>query len=819
MPENCGMAFVVIQHLDPKYRGIMPELLQRATSMQVFQATDQLKIKENCVYVIPPNKSMSMLNGALYLFPLKETQGLRLPIDVFFKSLALDKQEKSIGIILSGMGSDGSLGVKAIKEKYGVVLVQDPLEAKFEGMPQSAIEAVTADSIASATELPFKLINILKFSDIKRSNLLLDTKHQSYLNKIVIILREQTGHDFSQYKKNTLMRRIERRKGIHHINKIDSYERFLQDNPQEIEILFKELLIGVTAFFRDDKLWDALRNKVIPQLIKNLPDKYVLRAWIPACSTGEEAYSLAIVFKEVLEEFGKNRNLSLQIFATDLDVNAIEKARKGYFQKNIEEEVSKARLNQFFKVQHDGYVINNTIREMIVFAPQNVIKDPPFTKLDILSCRNMLIYMETGLQQKLMALFNYSLNLGGILILGSSETLGSKALGFSDVDAKIKIFKRTNLNTVPELIDFPSSFHKGKVINTIKEVAKMEENIQTLADKLLLEHFVPPSTLVNEKGDILYISGRTGKYLEPVAGKANWNVYAMARKGLAEVLPSAFRQAKKSYDPIIIRDIKVGTNGGSQFIDLTVQRLTSPEALKNMFMIVFTDTVQHQIMENSTNLKTTKNNANQEGKLELELQRSHEELQLTREEMQTSQEELRSTNEELQSTNEELQSTNEELTTSKEEMQSLNEELQTVNVELQSKINDFEKANSDMKNLLNSIEIATLFLDKDLNIRRFTDQTLQIFKIRTSDVGRPFTDIVMHLDYPEMDEHARQVLKNLVPIERSILSNTSKWYKVRIMPYRTADDRIDGLVITFSDITEAKVLELELKKANEALKN
>jgi two-component system, chemotaxis family, CheB/CheR fusion protein len=808
MPKDSGMAFVIIQHLDPNHAGIMPELLQRITSMNVSQASDGLKVKPDCVYVIPPNKSLSILNGNLHLFDPVESRGLRLPIDIFLRSLAIDMQEKSIGVILSGMGSDGSLGLKAIKEQNGIVLVQDPASAKFDGMPRSATEAVIADIVAPAEELPAKLIAYLKYIPAVKSDPDIDSKSQSNLDKIIILLREQSGHDFSLYKKNTLFRRIERRKGIHQIEKIASYVRFLQENPKEVEILFKELLIGVTSFFRDAAVWEMLKQNILPALLEELPHGYVLRAWVSGCSTGEEAYSLAMVFKEALEGIKYHKNLTLQIFATDLDLDAIEKARKGMFSSNITADVSPERLSKFFTVEPEGFRLNTAIREMVVFANQNVIKDPPFTKLDILTCRNMLIYMEPELQKKVIALFNYSLNPGGTMVLGTAETLGNFKEGFEEIDPKLKIFKRSGTYQASELIDFPSSFHHKKVaIPNIKTSAKPVENIQVLTDQLLLQRFAPASVLINATGDILYMTGRIGKYLEPVAGKANWNIHAMARPGLREVLPVALRKALQNFDPIIVRNVIVGANGGTHFADVTVQRIETPDSLRGMVIIIFMD-LPVVIENDHKDFKTGKRRSSGRQKdLEFELQRSYEDLQSTREEMQTSQEELKSTNEELQSTNEELQSTNEELTTSKEEMQSLNEELQTVNVELQSKVSDFLRANDDMKNLLNSIEIATLFLDRDLNIRRFTDQVSNIIKLRNTDIGRPFTDLVTDLEYPEIDLHARQVLKTLVSVEKAITTHNNRWFNVRIMPYRTIDDRIDGLVITFIDITIAKKAE------------
>ena len=818
MPKNTGLAFVIIQHLDPDHIGIMPELLQRITQMKVVQATDQLNVKSNYVYVIPPNKSMSLLNGALHLFDPVVSRGLRLPIDIFFRSMADDKQDKSIGIILSGMGSDGSLGLKAIKENGGTVLVQKPESAKFDGMPRSAISAVYTDIVAPAEELPAKLINFLKSAPPTMLDAEIDNKNKSNLDKIIILLREMSGHDFSSYKKNTLFRRIERRKGIHQIDKTQHYVRFLQENPEEIDILFKELLIGVTSFFRDPTVWDELKETVLPPLLRELPHGHVLRAWVPACSTGEEAYSLAIIFKEVIEKENLYQNLTLQIFATDLDQDAITKARKGFFPKNIVADVSPERIRKFFVSEADGYRVNNTIREMVVFAPQNVIKDSPFTKIDILTCRNMLIYMEAGLQKKILALFNYSLNIGGIMVLGSAESLGQQQDSFQEINPKLKIFKCLKTLISSELVDFPSSFFRSKFISSEKAFTKTVENIQSLTDHFIIQNYSPASVLVNVNGDILYITGRTGKYIEPAAGKANWNIHAMARKGLQQVLPSAFRKAVQSTNPVVIHNLKIGNSNELQTVTLTIKQIENPEALRGMVIILFSDVATNLEIDSIRTQKKKRISTNREKELETELHQSHEELQSTREEMQTSQEELKSINEELQSTNEELQSTNEELTTSKEEMQSLNEELQTVNIELQSKVNDHARSNDDMKNLLNSTEIATLFLDKELNIRRYTEQATKIFKLRDTDISRPFTDLVTDLQYPMIENHARKVMKDLASHETAVATKDKRWFNVRIMPYRTLDDRIDGLVMTFMDITLSKKLEIKLKEANEALK-
>jgi len=810
-PKESGIAYVVIQHLDPTQKGMLPELLQRVSKMKVFQVKDQMVVEPNRIYVIPPNKSMSILMGVLYLFEPMESRGMRLPIDFFLRSLADDRKELSIGLILSGMGSDGSIGCRAIKEKGGILMVQDPGTAKFDSMPRNAIDAALIDIIAPANELPKKLIDFLKFTPVIKPEEQEDVKNKSSIEKVIILLRIHTGNDFSLYKKNTIYRRIERRMGVHKIDKISSYVLFLQENPKEMDFLFKELMIGVTNFFRDVAVWGKLKDTYLPDIIGNLPSNSVLRAWVPGCSTGEEAYSLGIVFKEALEEANPHGGISLQIFATDLDTAAISVARKGIYSENIIADVSPERLNRFFVKTDEGYRLNTEIREMVVFAPHNIIMHPPFTKLDILSCRNLLIYMDPELQYKLLGLFYYSLNPEGIMLLGSAETLGKQSHFFTPLDSKLKIFKRNDNRQLPDLDNFPSSFFRTKPANPDKAVTiGSTANIQSLTDQLLLQQFSPAGVLVNENGDILYISGHIGKYMEPAVGKANMNIFAMLREGLHNEFPLAFRKALLKKEKVVLKNIKVGTNGSSYGVDVNIHCLDNPESLKGTVLIIFSDAPE--IIEpgllNTTGKKPTK--SIMQRKLEEELQQTRIEMQNTLEEMQTSQEELKSTNEELQSTNEELQSTNEELTTSKEEMQSLNEELQTVNYELQSKVDDFSRVNNDMKNLLNSTEIATLFLDKDLNIRRFTLQANKIFKMIKSDIGRPFTDLVTDLIYPGLADDSREVLNSLVFIQKQIASKDGQWFSIRIMPYRTYDDKIDGLVITFINLSDIKQVEGKL---------
>jgi two-component system CheB/CheR fusion protein len=823
VPKGSDLAFVIVQHLDPTRRGIMPELLQRSTGMKVFQVKDRTLVQPNCVYVIPPNKDMSILHGVLHLLDPVSPRGLRLPIDFFLRSLAQDQQEHSIGVILSGMGSDGTLGLRAIKEKGGVVLVQDPATAKFDGMPRSAIDSGLADIVAPVDELPGRILAYLKRTPrLLKIEPVLEDKTRNALEKAIILLRTHTGHDFFLYKKNTLHRRIERRMGIHQIDKMANYVRYLQENPQELDLLFKELLIGVTSFFRDPAVWEALRSEILPALIASRPDGHVLRAWVPGCSTGEEAYSLAMAFKEAMDKLKRRKKVTLQVFATDLDKDAINHARQGAYPENISADVTPRQMSRFFIKGEQGCRVTAEIRGMVTFAPQSIIMDPPFTKLDILSCRNLLIYLAAEMQKKLIPLFHYSLTPGGVLLLGSAETVGTFTDLFVPLNNKLRIFERTRAALRPEPIEFPSSFASPLPDGTeLRPPRKSQPSLQSVADQLILEQYARPALLVDDKGNILYVSGRTGKYLEPALGKANWNIFVMAREGLRYELSAAFHKALEEKSPVTVHGVKVGTNGGKQFVDFTVRRLEEPESLRGLVMIVFTDADEPPATDvPGRPAKAGKTSAGSSARLE-ELRRKYEsarmEAQTTREEMQTSQEELRSTNEEQQSTNEELQSTNEELTTSKEEMQSLNEELQTVNTELQAKVDELSRSSNDMKNLLNSTDIAILFLDNHLNVRRFTSQATKIVKLIPGDVGRPVTDLASDLLYPELRADAREVLQKLGFSEKPVKTTDGRWFTVRIMPYRTQDDRIDGLVITLADITVAKNLELQLREKHAVL--
>ncbi len=819
VPKWSGMAFVVIQHLSPNHVGNLPELLQRATPMKVQQVDEAVRVKPDCVYVIPPNKDMTISDRILHLQESDVKHGLRLPIDTFLRSLAADCGEQSIGVILSGMGSDGTLGMCAIKEQGGLTLVQDPASAKFDSMPKSVDNAGFADIIAPAEELPAKIVNYLGYAAPRwTTEQGLRDKEQSNFEKITAILKAKTRHDFSLYKPTSVYRRIERRMAVYKIAAIADYARFLEKNAQEVELLFKELLIGVTSFFRDAAMWEELKAEAVPKILAAYPEGGALRAWSCGCSTGEEAYSLAMLFREALDQVRQPENFTLQIFATDLDADAIDKARRGLYAAKIEDDVSPERLQRFFIKEDAMYRVSREIREMVTFAQQNAIMDPPFTKLDILLCRNLLIYLTTDLQKQLLPLFHYSLKPGGLLFLGSAETVGSQIDLFTAASIKSKLFWCNNTMMHNALVSFPTSLTATSTASKHQEslMLKTADNLQALADGLILQHFAAPTVLVNDQGDILYISGRTGKYLEPAAGKANMNIFAMVRDGLQYKLDGAFSKVVRQSEPVTVRAALTSGDNGMQAVDMTLMKVEKPETLRGMVLISFKDvTLPPKVRRRRTGALS---DSNQVETIEMELLKNREDLRTTREEMQTAHEELKSTNEELQSTNEELQSTNEELTTSKEEMQSMNEELQSVNSEQSTRLEEFMQVNSDMENLLNSTEVVTIFLDEHLQVRRFTTGANRLFNLIPGDVGRPLTDIVSNLNYPEFYEHVQDVLRRMISVENQVSTADGRWVLVRIMPYRTIDKRINGVVITCSDITAAKKVENELLAEIERLK-
>lgn len=812
MPESSGMAFIVVTHLDPDHVSIMPELIQKSTKMKLFQAEDGMKIEPNHVYVAPANRDLAILHGIIQLIEPIEAHGFRLPIDFFFKSLSADLGEKAICIILSGMASDGTAGLKAVKSELGMVMVQEPKSAKFDGMPGSAIKTGLADYILPPEEMPEQLI---KYTSQKAKGFLFDSatddgKIPDSFQKIFILLRTHTGHDFSLYKQNTIYRRIERRMSISQLDTLPNYIRLLQENPAEIESLFKELLIGVTNFFRDPESFEKLKT-VFLELVKSKPDNGQIRIWVPGCYTGEEAYSVAIILRECMDEVKKYFNV--QIFATDIDSSAIEKARTGSF-SGIEADVDQERLSRFFTSEGNLFHIKKEIREMMVFAPQSIIKDPPFTKLDLISCRNLLIYLNTELQKKIIPLFHYSLLPNGILFLGSSETIGGFVDLFSMVDKKWKIYKRRDsIYSTQPFIEFPVSRSIRKTNEIVMEKNEII-NVTQLAEKIILQSYSPNCVIIAENGDIIYIHGRTGKYLELTNGAAKMNIFEMAREGLQQELPLLIRKVLSGKKSLTAEGIKVKNNGSSQLINLTVQFVKEPAVMKGSLLIIFEDVKPQKTILTSKKIHYEKKSEKIIKDLEHELKSTKENLRSTIEELETSNEELKSTNEEMQSTNEEMQSSNEELETSKEELQSLNEELITVNTELQNKNDELSTINNDMKNLMDSINIPTIFLDNNLHIKRFTFHATKVVNLIPSDIGRPINHIVNNLKYDNFFEDAKEVLRTLVFKEIELQSKDGLWYQMRILPYRTMNNVIEGVVITFSDINILKTSSEKINKLN-----
>jgi len=816
MPADSGMAFVLIPHLSPEHKSIMPELLSRHTGMSVVQAENGMPVKPNSVYIIPPDKDMSILGGALQLFEPVERRGIRHPIDFFFRSLAQDQGEKSACIILSGTGTEGTQGLKEIKGEGGLVLAQDPKTAKYDGMPASAVATGLADYVLSPDKMPACLLAYVKSPAHRLHEELEQTgsKPIDALQKMFVLIRQKTGHDFSRYKHNTVLRRVERRMAVLQLESHADYVTYLRNNPQEIDTLFKELLIRVTNFFRDPEAFDVLREKALPLIFKDHPSSLPVRVWIPGCSTGEEAYSLAILFHEY--NLTLKERFRVQIFASDIDGGSIEIARSGMYPTSITVDVTPERLGRYFTKKDTVYKVKDEIRETVIFAEHDINKDPPFSKMDLISCRNLLIYMGAELQQRIVPLFRYALNPEGVLFLGSSETIGDNTDLFSVVDKKWRIFKahRTGLALkAPANLRaaMPAAFPPAPL--TVAEGKRTRDaGIAEVAENMLLARHTPSCAVVDRQGIIVFLHGRTGKYLEPASGRAAMNILDMAREGLQPELRAALRKASAKKGDVSLKGLRVRTNGSYQTVILDVHYIREPERLEGLLLVAFTDVPEPKAEKTGQPRTASDKKLRQRiEELEFEVKFAKEHLQTVVEEMETSQEELQSSNEELQSANEELQSSNEELETSKEELQSSNEELMTVNAELQGKMDDLAEVNNDMTNLLASTRIATIFLDNDLRIKRYTSDATAIINLIQSDVGRPLNDISRKIEYPDLIQDAGTVQRTLAMKEQVVRHQEGGWYLVRTIPYRTSANVIEGVVITFVDITEQKRLQTTLQ--------
>jgi two-component system CheB/CheR fusion protein len=817
MPDDSGMTFVLVPHLAPEHKSIMAELLKRYTKMEVFQAEDGMRANPNCVYIIPPNKDIGMLKGTLQLLEPVVARGLRHSIDFFFRSLAEDQGERAVCIVLSGTGTEGALGLRAIKEKGGLVLVQDPKTARYDGMPGSAIATGLVDHILPPDKMPEQLLRYITHPDARPliPAAISESGSPEPLQNIIALIRSLTKHDFSLYKQNTILRRIEKRMAILQVGSMADYVAYLRSDPKEIELLFRELLIRVTNFFRDPEVFEIIKKKALPLLFKDRPPEQPVRIWVPACSTGEEAYSVAIIVQEHIRTLKQKYNV--QIFATDIDKEAVDMARSGLYPDSISVDVSPERLDLFFTKKASAYKIKEEIRQKIVFAVQDIIKDPPFTKLQMITCRNVLIYFDAELQKKVLPIFHNALMPGGILCLGSSETIGDHADMFSVVDRKWRIFRVKGAEAIPTVpYQVPTAI--APVRNAIPEAAlamkkREEAGLGALAGKIIQDHYTPPYVIVDDKRDILYFHGKTSRYLESVSGKASLNLFEMAREEIRLELRTALRKAVARGKDTTVDGLQIKTDGGFRTLTLEIRHIAQDEPMPGLLMVVFRELALPKGQKPGKAPQPSRTMRRHVAELEQELRSTKEKLHTVIEELETSNQELGSTNEEFQSSNEELQSTIEEMETSREELQSVNEELTTINTELQNKSDEASQYSNDMNNLIASMMIANIFLDGNLRIKRFTPATADVLNLVKTDIGRPIGDFSLKLDYPDLEKDIAEVLRALALKERVVRHRNGLWYMARILPYRTMDNVIDGVVITFVDITEQKKTQVALQDA------
>jgi two-component system, chemotaxis family, CheB/CheR fusion protein len=806
--DKPPMAFVVVQHLSPKHKSIIGEILKKDTHMPTKEIGDEMKVEPDTVYFNPPDKDVGLFQGVFHLVEPSEARHVRMPIDFFFRSLAQDLEEKAICIVLSGTGSDGTLGLEAVKGGGGMTMAQAEDQAKYPFMPRSAIDTGLVDYVLPVERMPEEIVRYVRHPYLEgpEKELPADKRYQNFLQKILMMVRANTKHDFSHYKQTTIRRRIGRRLAVHKIEDISEYFRYLQMNPAEIQTLFKDLVICVTSFFRDAEAFAALEAKVIPEILAGKSPDQAIRVWVPGCGTGEEALSLAILIDEAIQRSGQQ--LPVQIFATDIDPEAIDKARLGEYPESIAADVSPERLRKYFTQIGSVYKIRQQIRDMVVYALQNLISDPPFSRLDLISCRNVLIYLEANLQKQILPLFHFTLNPNGYLFLGSSETIGGAADLFAPVDTKWKIYQRKG-PVHHQLAEYPALTAPAVTARPHRREpeAHREVNVRNVMERLVLEEYAPASVLINSRYEVLYLQGDSSKFLGMPRGEPSYNLLNLAHEDLRSKLITVLHRAlgdKKTvkHEAVPFRD----PEGVLGYLDLIVRPLTTPGA-KDLFLVVFDErqpVPPHQ--KGGHPDQAAPEDASRVAVLEHELQATKEYLQTTVEELEASNEELKSTNEELQSTNEELQSTNEELETAKEELQSTNEELVTVNSELNNKIDELTEVNNDINNLLASTEIGTLFLGRDLRIKRFTPAATKLFNLIPQDVGRSIKDIAPQTAYENLYQDAEEVLHSLQVKELELKSVAGEIFAVRILPYRTRDNVIEGVVVIFMDMSGQHLL-------------
>jgi two-component system, chemotaxis family, CheB/CheR fusion protein len=816
MPPDSGSAFIIIQHLSPDHETNMDAILRKHTAMEVKKIEDGQAIQRNHVYVNPPNKQVGIFNRSFQLLDQDVRGRLNLPIDYFFQSLAEDQRERAIGIILSGTGMDGSQGIKSIKAQGGMTIAQDTKQAKYDGMPGSAIQTGYIDIVLKAENMAEEIVRYITHPyyhpERKPVN---ETEHKNHIQKILYLIMKKTGHDFKNYKQNTVRRRIEKRMALHHIEKLEDYVRFIQKESSEVDILFKEMLISVTGFFRDPEAFDLLGEKVLPDLLNQLPPDSSIRVWVAGCATGEEAFSLAMMFLEVMDALQKH--FAVQIFASDIDPDAIESARRATYPESIVTSISPQRLKRFFLKHDDSYLVKKQIRDMVIFAVHNIIKDPPFSKLDLVSCRNLLIYLDAQLQGKVIPLFHYTLKENGILMLGSSESIGGFTDLFSSINTKLRIYRRKKGRT--ENIFLPKNKYNDSwneqalVPAAMKDVHDYEFRKQV--EKLVVETYAPPALLINDMYQILYFIGSTDLYITPPSGEPSFNLMHMVREDIRHKLTPALHRAVSQKSEVRVDNVRINATGdGTRNINIIITPLVETFPQQNLFLVVF-ESASRPAKKSAVKKKTSRREKINPDNviLEQELLSTKEQLQAAIEQFEVSHEEFKSTNEELQSLNEELQSTIEELETSKEELQSTNEELITVNSELQNKVAELSVVNNDINNLLASTEIGIMFLDGKLCIKRYNPDMTKIFNLIQSDIGRPISDITNNVLYDALPQDSKAVLDTLIRKNAEVQDRTGRWYAMSILPYRTLDNIIDGVVITFVDTTKMKMYEIDSENA------
>lgn len=811
LPSNTGMAFVLVQHLDPSHKSMLTELLSRTTNLPIHEIEDGMQVEPNHIYVIPPNTELGMLHKVLQLLPRSEKTSRHLPIDIFMQSLAEDQGSLAIGVILSGGASDGTIGLKRIKAAGGITFAQDETSAKYNSMPLSAIAAGCVDFVLPPAVIAKELIRIARQPRVLReisgiSEEGLPEEDGDELNKIFMLLRNRTGNDFTYYKHTTIRRRIQRRMVLHKLERLKDYLRYLREHPSELDELFQDILINVTGFFRDPDSFDALKKNVFPALIQGRQDK-ALRIWVAGCSTGEEAYSVAMALLEYLGE--QASGTPIQIFASDIDAKAIDKARAGIYPEGIKVDVSAARLQRFFTKVPAGYQISKSVRDLCLFAVQNVAKDPPFSRMDLICCRNMLIYLSNVLQKKVLQVFHYGLKPNGFLLLGGSESISSSADLYSMVDKKNKIYTKKSVASLRhyEFSSMASSATRYSPEQTAPQAVITITDIVQQAERFLLSEYAPAAVITNQDLDILHFRGHTGPYIEPAQGSASLNLMKMARADLMMELRSAVRQVIKEGVRARRDKVLVKVNHEQRRVDLQVIPLNGQGVNEHSLLILFEEAGSKQqsgaatVMSRDTADAGSKITVDDKDRriheLEQELSATREYLQTVIEDQETTNEELQSGNEEIQSANEELQSTNEELETAKEELQSTNEELVTVNEELEGRNTELTQLNNDLSNLLNSVQLPIIMLNEDLSIRHFTSGATQLFNLIHSDVGRPISDIKANVNIPDMEEYLIQVMDTVMLESLEVRDTAGNWYNLNIRPYKTMDNRITGVVLVF----------------------